>query len=148
MRRPIPGTKVILEYDGLFLAYQRDHDPAIRFPGRWDFLGGGLEETDKDLLDCGRREVQEEIGIWIANMVMLDEVPSEADPAVILGRAYGRLTAGQAGQIGGLILTEGRGLGLFTPAQIGELDFVPQLQEYFFANLGTFNRVPILEQTA
>jgi 8-oxo-dGTP diphosphatase len=144
MRSPISGTRVILEYEGRFLAYRRDDNPAIPFPGRWDFFGGGREKTDRSLLDCGIREVEEELGIPGVELAMLDIVPSIVDPDVQFGRAYGRLTTHQ---LGGAALTEGQEWGLFTREEIAELDFVPELQEYFLVKFG-INRVAALEQTA
>lgn len=143
MRRPIAGTRVILEYGGRFLAHQRDDNPTIPYAGKWDFFGGG-QEPGESLLKCGEREVEEELGIRGVHLVMLDVVPSDADPDVLFGRAYGQLTTEQVGRI---TLTEGQRWGLFTPQEIAELDFVQPLQEYFLVKFG-INRVATLEQTA
>jgi 8-oxo-dGTP diphosphatase len=139
------GTKVILEYEGRILAYQRTDDPGIPFPGRWDLFGGGLEPDDASLLACGVREVGEELGIGDIELEMIEVVESAYTPGRLLGRAYGRLTARQ---VGGIIFSEGQTFGLFTPEEIAELDFVPELQEFVLAWSSLSNREETLEKIA
>lgn len=44
------------------LLYQRDENPAIREPGKWDLFGGKVEAGERPS-DAIVREVQEEIGL-------------------------------------------------------------------------------------
>ncbi len=60
------GTSAILiSTDGRLLFQLRDNVPYISDPGKLDFFGGG-REGDESFLDCVVREVQEEIGFYIA----------------------------------------------------------------------------------
>lgn len=142
--RPGSGTKVILEDPhGRLLCLLRDDNPAIVYPITWDYAGGG-QESGETLLECGVREVEEEIGIRL-NLTMLDIIPSKYQEGVLFGRAYGRLTSRQ---ISNIVFSEGKECGLFLPAQIATLDFVPQLRDYTLALYGIANRVKLLERTA
>jgi 8-oxo-dGTP diphosphatase len=60
------GTSAILvATDGRLLFQLRDDFPYIADPGKLDFFGGGREGSES-FLDCVVREVQEEIGVYIA----------------------------------------------------------------------------------
>lgn len=147
MWHPETGTKIVLEHEaqGRILVCQRDDDPSIPYPGMWDLPGGGAEPGES-LLDCAYRELTEEFGLTDVNLVLLDAIPSQQKAGKVLGRAYGRLTARHVGSI--VFGPEGQGYGFFTPAEIADMDFVPQLQEYVLALYGIHNRVRTLEQSA
>jgi 8-oxo-dGTP pyrophosphatase MutT (NUDIX family) len=60
------GTSAILiSTDGRLLFQLRDSVPYIPDPGKLDFFGGG-REGNESFLDCIVREVQEEIGFYLA----------------------------------------------------------------------------------
>jgi 8-oxo-dGTP pyrophosphatase MutT (NUDIX family) len=161
MMHPASGTRVLLEHNGRLLAYQRDNDPAIPHPGKWDFFGGGVEPGEallppaEGLLDCGYRELKEEIGLVSLHLEMLTVVESKITPGKMLGRAFGRLTDRDVSDI--RFGTEGQWYKFFYPAEILDIDFVPQLQEYtaelyglewMLASNGLANRVEALELAA
>lgn len=54
-------TAAVIRRDGRVLLAQRLKGGLLG--GLWEFPGGTLEETDKDLQDCLKREIQEELGV-------------------------------------------------------------------------------------
>lgn len=60
--RDFAGAKLILLIGPHLLVIRRDNDPAIPWPGRLDFPGGGREGAETPL-DCALRETEEEIGL-------------------------------------------------------------------------------------
>jgi 8-oxo-dGTP diphosphatase len=59
------SSAILISTDGRLLFQLRDCVPNISDPGKLDFFGGGLE-GDESFLDCVVREVQEEIGLYLA----------------------------------------------------------------------------------
>jgi len=57
------GVKIaLLTPDEKLVVYLRDDKPEIKFPGLWDFPGGGREGNETPT-ECIVREVMEEFGI-------------------------------------------------------------------------------------
>lgn len=71
------GVKVALRFGDDLLVIQRDDKPSIRWPGRWDFPGGGRENSETPF-ECAAREVNEELGIIIdpGSVIWQRRVPS------------------------------------------------------------------------
>jgi 8-oxo-dGTP pyrophosphatase MutT (NUDIX family) len=69
----VPGTRVFIEneHGQLLMQHRRDFD-------NWGFLGGNVEEGES-LPDCVVREVKEEVGIEISNLV---PIAFSSDPAL------------------------------------------------------------------
>jgi 8-oxo-dGTP pyrophosphatase MutT (NUDIX family) len=59
------ASAILVDTDGQLLFQLRDDFPYIADPGKLDFFGGG-REGNESFLDCVVREVQEEIGFYIA----------------------------------------------------------------------------------
>src|ERR1700756_5029819 len=57
--------ELLIGTDGRLLFQLRDNIPDISDPGKLDFFGGG-REGDESFLDCVVREVNEEIGFYLA----------------------------------------------------------------------------------
>jgi 8-oxo-dGTP pyrophosphatase MutT (NUDIX family) len=57
---------VILAPDGRYVLQLRDRMKGIFFPDHWGFFGGGVESSDSDLKAAMRRELQEELGVDVA----------------------------------------------------------------------------------
>jgi 8-oxo-dGTP pyrophosphatase MutT (NUDIX family) len=58
---------VVLTPDGRYLLQLRDRKRGIFFPDHWGLFGGGVETSDSDLKAAMRRELQEEIGVDVAD---------------------------------------------------------------------------------
>lgn len=59
------GAKIALIRGADILAYLRDHDPTIPYPGHWDLPGGGREGSE-DPVECALRETHEEFALRIS----------------------------------------------------------------------------------
>ncbi|ACA20590.1 NUDIX hydrolase [Methylobacterium sp. 4-46] len=59
------GAKLALLCGADLVAYRRDRNPGIPFPGLWDLPGGG-REGDESPVACVLRELGEEFGIRLA----------------------------------------------------------------------------------
>jgi 8-oxo-dGTP diphosphatase len=64
MNMPFHGAKLALYLGARLAVILRDDDPAIAFPGAWDFPGGG-REGDETPIDCVLRETREELGLIV-----------------------------------------------------------------------------------
>ena len=60
------GVKTALFIGDNLLVIQRDNIPDLRYPGMWDFVGGGREKNESPV-ECAQREISEELGIKIAD---------------------------------------------------------------------------------
>ena len=56
------GAKIALLIGDRVIAYKRDAEPGIPYPGMWDLPGGG-REGDETPEACVVREVEEEFGL-------------------------------------------------------------------------------------
>jgi 8-oxo-dGTP diphosphatase len=63
---------LILTEDGRLLVHLRDDIPGILHPGCWAGFGGAID-TGEGLLEALRREVLEEIGIYVQDPIFLME---------------------------------------------------------------------------
>jgi 8-oxo-dGTP diphosphatase len=59
---PFSGAKIALLCGSRIVAYLRDEDAGIPFPGLWDLPGGGCEGGEGPVA-CALREVEEEFGL-------------------------------------------------------------------------------------
>lgn len=125
------GTKVILLHNEKILAIQRDNDPAIPYPGKWDLPGGGAEPGES-LLECAYREVEEELGLNDIPLYMLEVIHSKFVEGKQKGRALGFISAVHV--LGIRFGAEGQRYGLFTVNELADIDFVPELRDYICEN--------------
>ncbi len=77
MTQDFHGAKAAIFIGPDVLLYQRDR--AVRWPGYWDFAGGGREERETPF-ECLRREVHEEFGL---NICQADITWAKAFPAMV-----------------------------------------------------------------
>jgi ADP-ribose pyrophosphatase YjhB (NUDIX family) len=95
---PAPTASALcVDADGRLLLGRRAHEP---FRGRWDVLGGFLEE-DEHPLDCLRRELREETGLEVEPGdffgVWVDRYgPGDRDPVTLNLYWTARVVGGQA----------------------------------------------------
>jgi ADP-ribose pyrophosphatase YjhB (NUDIX family) len=64
VRRPLRVAGVILHREGRVLLQHRDDRPDIRWPGAWAIFGGHVEEGEPPD-EAARREIHEELGLWL-----------------------------------------------------------------------------------
>ena len=62
------GCKIALLYGDTILTILRDDIPTIPYPNMWDFPGSGREK-DETPFECIKREVFEELGIELKNVI-------------------------------------------------------------------------------
>ena len=64
------GVKAALLLHNKILTIQRDNKPGLQYAGLWDLPGGGREDHETPFA-CVAREVQEELGIALAENKVL-----------------------------------------------------------------------------
>lgn len=134
----IIGTSIAVEIPGetldntLLATIQRDANPDIPFPEHWEFPGGTREPGESDL-DCGLREVGEEIGLWLseADITWRALYPSLRYPGYL--NAFYVATLGEAPTL--LLGEEGRRCqlmryGEFAVHPLAVPDHVQRYQDY------------------
>lgn len=102
------GTKIALIKGDEVLVIQRDDKPGLRFPGMWDFPGGG-RESDEAPFECTAREVDEELSIKLHQKSILWEKlhPALHDPSL---KAYFLVATINDDDIAGIVFgDEGQG---------------------------------------
>lgn len=121
---PTCASAVIVNDAGQYLLHLRDaNKPEIWEPGSWSLLGGGREPGDRSLEETVRRELREEAGLDIPNLVpfAVEEARSCDGTAVPI-----QIFAGQwTGDPASLPLTEGVMLHWFWPDVIPRLRMAP-----------------------
>lgn len=61
------AAAIIVLDDGRYLLQLRDNKAGIIFPGHWGLFGGGVEEGERPV-DALRRELNEELGLAVAEL--------------------------------------------------------------------------------
>jgi 8-oxo-dGTP diphosphatase len=61
----VVGTSIAILHDTSIVAILRDNKPELAYANQWD-LPGGQREPGERPLDCGLREAQEEVGLYIS----------------------------------------------------------------------------------
>jgi 8-oxo-dGTP pyrophosphatase MutT (NUDIX family) len=115
------GAMLLIATDDYRLVlHHRDDIQGIAHPGRWAGFGGAVEagETVEEALE---REVMEETGIQLHNPIFLTkEMDLEGDGrSVSMFYVIGGIEPAQ------ITLREGQGLGVFTVAELRDLDISP-----------------------
>ncbi|WP_406859128.1 NUDIX domain-containing protein [Streptomyces sp. HUAS MG47] len=114
---PVVASALIHDGHGHYLLHLRDADkPWIWEPGTWALLGGGREPEDASLLDTMRRELREEAGLDIPDLVpyTVEHVPGVDGTPVPVQIFAGRWNGDPAT----LPLTEGVMLAWVGPEQV------------------------------
>lgn len=106
----IQVSLAILYRDGKFLFQLRDNIPGIVYPGVWGLFGGHLEGEETPEL-CLKRELIEEIGYQVSDLVLFKEY---GDSQVNRFVFYAPLTV----DLSQLVLNEGWDMELLTPEDI------------------------------
>lgn len=117
------ASALIHDGAGAYLLHLRDDIPRIWEPGSWSLLGGGREPGDRSLEETARRELREEAGLDIPNLVpfAMEEARSCDDTVVPI-----QIFAGQwTGDASTLPLTEGVMLHWFRPDVMPRLRMAP-----------------------
>jgi 8-oxo-dGTP diphosphatase len=123
------GAKVFIKNrnSNEFLFHLRDNKPNIPNPNKWSLFGGGIEENEipKEAL---KRELLEEIGINIDNLVLLNvfKIKQEVNKKIFSIKIHLFKTEVDSKTIG--TLTEGQKAEWFTLDEILKQDLVPQLK--------------------
>lgn len=67
---PEVATALLFDRRGRLLIYLRDDVPTIPFPNHWDLFGGHVESGESPESALGR-EIQEELGVSVAELAFL-----------------------------------------------------------------------------
>lgn len=109
---------------GELLLHLRDDIPGIAWPGHWSVLGGGCDpgESPRETIV---RELDEEAGLVVGDLVELFEVPDPGGSSQIV-TVFAATWSGDARE---LPLTEGVKLDWVHPDHLGSLNLPPFLRE-------------------
>ncbi|MDP3735191.1 MAG: NUDIX domain-containing protein [bacterium] len=82
MEKPKGASMFFINREDNILLFLRDKYPIVpkdKYPNMWDVLGGHVE--DESPLECIRREMQEELGLYISMPLLLGviEFPDRTD---------------------------------------------------------------------
>lgn len=120
-------SAILINPLGQVLLQQRDDNPAIRYPGHWSLFGGTIEDGESPA-DATAREVLEEIDFNMRNFGLFREFVQNNKREFAFA---GDLSA----SLDELTLSEGKGMNLFYPAQLKDLQLRPDdkatLEKYF-----------------
>lgn len=120
-----PGSKAFAVHAGRLVFLQRDDDPAIENPGRWNLPGGAIEpgEAHRETM---LREFEEELGIRPGNVKYLGWHVAPTRPLV--HRYLIRLTADEAQRL--RLGNEGQRFGFFRVDELPALHTSDRLKRY------------------
>ncbi|MGY4985609.1 NUDIX domain-containing protein [Streptomyces nigrescens] len=121
------ASALIYNGAGEYLLHLRDEIPGIWEPGSWSLLGGGREPGDRSLEDTIRRELREEAGLDVPDLVpfTVEEAKGSDGTSVPI-----QIFAGHwAGDPTALNLTEGVMLHWFRPEVLPRLRMAPTTRE-------------------
>ena len=116
-----PGNAVaaiIFLEDGNYLLQLRDNKQGIFYPGHWGLFGGGVE-LEEEPVDAIRREIKEELGIEIDEVVVVSRFDFDLTP-MNLGKFYRIFFMVKIPSIiiKQLKLSEGKDFGFFSRKEI------------------------------
>ncbi|MFI2264136.1 NUDIX hydrolase [Streptomyces tubercidicus] len=126
-RQQANASALIHNGSGEYLLHLRDEIAGIWEPGSWSLLGGGREPGDRSLEETIRRELREEAGLDIPELVPFAvEQARGSDGTTVLIQIF----AGQwAGDPAALNLTEGVMLHWFRPEVMPRLRMAPSTRD-------------------
>lgn len=127
MESDFHGAKAALFIGADLLVYQRDKH--VRWPGYWDFPGGGREGRESPF-DCLRREVFEEFGLTVTpeQVVWKKHYPAMAAPIGVAWFFVLRMPSEAARDI--RFGDEGQRWALMSPLDVAQLpNLVPALRD-------------------
>ncbi|MGW1788241.1 NUDIX hydrolase [Streptomyces tubercidicus] len=126
-RQQANASALIHNGSGEYLLHLRDEIPGIWEPGSWSLLGGGCEPGDRSLEETIRRELWEEAGLDIPELVPFAvEQARGSDGTTVPIQIF----AGQwAGDPAALNLTEGVMLHWFRPEVMPRLRMAPSTRD-------------------
>lgn len=130
------GTKLILFIGARVLGIQRDADPHIAFPSKWDFPGGG-REGGESAVECVLRETGEEVALHLSvDDLFWRKTYPDHPRAGMTGVWYAaRLPEGRQADV--RLGDEGQAWALRRPEQLlSECDLVPTFRERIAGFLG------------
>ncbi|WP_261953671.1 NUDIX domain-containing protein [Streptomyces nigrescens] len=121
------ASALIYNGSGEYLPHLRDDIPGIWEPGSWSLLGGGREAGDRSLEETVRRELWEEAGLDIPDLVPFAvEQALGNDGTTVPIHIF---AAHWAGDPATLDLTEGVMLRWFRPELVSRLRMTPSTRE-------------------
>jgi 8-oxo-dGTP pyrophosphatase MutT (NUDIX family) len=118
--RPLGAMLIVVTDDHRLVLHHRDDRQGIAHPGCWAGFGGAVEEGET-VEDALKREAMEETGVDVQNPIFLtNEIDHEGDGRLIsLYCVIGGISPSD------IILQEGVGIGVFTIAQLRDLNISP-----------------------
>ncbi|WP_328743235.1 NUDIX domain-containing protein [Streptomyces caniferus] len=117
------ASALIHDGAGAYLLHLRDEIPGIWEPGSWSLLGGGREPGDRSLEATIRRELREEAGLDIPDLVPFTVEESRGNDGTTVPIQI--FTGHWAGDPATLNLTEGIMLHWFRPEVMSRLRMAP-----------------------
>ena len=123
------GAKALIYNPNIdkYLFVLRDNKPNIPNPNKWSLFGGGIESNENPE-EALIREIKEEIGISINEIILLEDIPLiqvvQDKKFHISMHIYKVITTDKP-----KIFTEGQEFGWFTIDEILKKDIVPKLQD-------------------
>ncbi|MGA5561324.1 NUDIX hydrolase [Streptomyces platensis] len=121
------ASALIYNESGAYLLHLRDDIPGIWEPGSWSLLGGGSEPGDRSLEETLRRELREEAGLDIPDLVPFAVEQARSGDGTLVPI---QIFAGQwSGDPADLELTEGVMLHWFRPEVMPRLRMAPSTRD-------------------
>jgi 8-oxo-dGTP diphosphatase len=121
------GAKALVIFKGKFVMVQRDNDPNILNPGKWNLPGGGIDgnETPEEALV---RELHEEINL-VPTCIEPMGITRYTDGDAVVHRYAVRPTPEELANIH--LVSEGQELRWFTLPEALTMDLSVHLRAYF-----------------
>jgi 8-oxo-dGTP diphosphatase len=117
-----PAVVLLVDRRGHILLQHRDGN-APRFPNKWGFVGGAIEEGESPE-EAARREVYEETGLTLSGPLTLDQQFPWSNP----GRTWYVFVAPTHASADDLVLGEGQELRFVAPGDVFALDLAPPVR--------------------
>lgn len=116
---------VIVNADNKILLLKRADNKDYWMPNKWSLVGGGVEKGDKSPTDACKREILEETGLEINNLVEIFTIKREKSVEYLFAGRYN-------GDSTEIILDKNENVsyGWYSVGEIEYLDTVPHLIEY------------------
>jgi len=119
-------AKVILYKKGKVLLQLRDNKSNIPFPNQWSLFGGLIEENET-AKDCIIREIEEELGTKLRNLIFIGKQTRKENEKIVEDNLFSAEIIKETSK---LELHEGSKMQLFSFEELNKIDIVEHYKKY------------------